>query len=125
MSLDGEFDQAIDYAVFADTQEEPESVYAHLEWLRSLGGPPILIDTAGKLGDDLIHGMNSSGGRFASIPAFTSATPGKSGGMLRRQCTAEYKIGVCEKIIRRQVVGLEYRQRMPKGVEVVQYFGLS
>ena len=45
--------------------------------------------------------------------------------MLRRQCTAEYKIDVCERIIRRQVVGLEPRQRIPKGVKIVQYFGLS
>ena len=91
MFLNGELDETIDYAVFADTQEEPESVYAHLDWLRSLGGPPILTATAGKLGDDLIHGKNSTGQRFASIPAFTSATPGVTGGMLRRQCTAEYK----------------------------------
>ncbi len=125
MFLDGEFDEKLDYAVFADTQEEPEPVYAHLEWLRSLGGPPILTDTAGKLGDDLIHGQNSTGQRFASIPAFTSAEPGKPGGMLRRQCTAEYKINVVERVIRRQVVGLEYRPRMPRGVKVVQYFGLS
>ena len=45
--------------------------------------------------------------------------------MLRRQCSAEYRIDVCERIIRRQVVGLEPRQRMPKGVKFVQYFGLS
>jgi len=125
MFLNGEFDEMLDYAVFADTQEEPESVYKHLDWLRSLGGPPILTDTAGKLGDDLIHGRNSTGQRFASIPAFTSSTPGQTGGMLRRQCTAAYKIGVCERIVRRQVIGLEYRQRMPKNVKVVQYFGLS
>jgi hypothetical protein len=87
----GEFDEMLDYAIFSDTQEEPQGVYNHLEWLRSLGGPPILIDSAGKLGDDLVHGRNSTGQRFASIPAFTSATPGQSGGMLRRQCTAEYK----------------------------------
>jgi hypothetical protein len=121
----GEFDEMLDYAIFSDTQEEPQGVYNHLEWLRSLGGPPILIDSAGKLGDDLVHGRNSTGQRFASIPAFTSATPGQSGGMLRRQCTAEYKIQVVERVIRRQVVGLEYRQRMPKDVKIVQYFGLS
>src|SRR4051812_13794293 len=86
----------IDYAVFADTQEEPEPVYGHLRWLHSLGGPPILTASAGRLGDDLIHGKNSTGQRFASIPAFTSATPGVTGGMLRRQCTAEYKINVVE-----------------------------
>jgi hypothetical protein len=125
MTLDGEFDERFDLAVFADTQEEPEPVYAHLEWLKSLGGPPILTDTAGRLGDDLIHGQNSTGQRFASIPAFTSAEPGRPGGMLRRQCTAEYKINVVERVIRRRVVGLEHRQRMPKGVRVVQYFGLS
>ena len=125
MFVNGEIDEKLDYAIFADTQEEPEHVYKHLDWLRSLGGPPILSDTAGKLDDDLINGKNSAGGRFASIPAFTSATPGQTGGMLRRQCTSEYKINVCERIIRRQVVGLELRQRMPKGVRVVQYFGLS
>lgn len=125
MFLNGEIGKKLDYAIFADTQEEPTSVYRHLDWLRSLGGPPILTDSAGKLGDDLIHGKNSTGGRFASIPAFTSATPGVTGGMLRRQCTAEYKIDVCEKIIRRQIIGLQHRQRMPKGIKVVQYFGLS
>jgi hypothetical protein len=76
MFVNGEFDEKLNYAVFADTQEEPDSVYRHLEWLKSLGGQPILTDTAGKPGDDLIHGKNSSGGPFASISAFTSATPG-------------------------------------------------
>lgn len=125
MFINGEIEEKLDYTIFADTQEEPEHVYRHLKWLKSLGGPPILTDTAGKLGADLISGKNSSGLRFASIPAFTSAMPGKTGGMLRRQCTSEYKIDVCEKIIRRQIVGLEPRQRMPKGIKVVQYFGLS
>ncbi len=123
MFLKGEFGERLDDAVFADTQEEPD--YRHLEWLRSLGGPSILIDTAGKLGDDLISGKNSTGQRFASIPAFTSATPGVTGGMLRRKCTSEYKIEVCERVIRRQIISLEYRQRMPKGIKVVQSFGLS
>ena len=62
--------------------------------------------------------------RFASIPAFTSETAGMTGAMLSRQCTSEYKIQV-ERVIRRQVAGLQPRQRMPKGVRVVQYFGLS
>jgi hypothetical protein len=51
MSLKGEeseFVPRFDYAVFADTQEEPASVYRHLDWLRSLGGIPILADIAGR-----------------------------------------------------------------------------
>ena len=34
MSLDGEV-QKFDAAIFADTQEEPEDVYRHLEWMES------------------------------------------------------------------------------------------
>jgi hypothetical protein len=67
----------LDAAIFADTQEEPEDVNAHVAWLRSLGGIPILVPTAGKLGDDLVHGRNTTGGRFAAIPAFTTKDGGE------------------------------------------------
>lgn len=114
----------LDAAIFADVQEEGRATYKHLEWLQSLNGPPILIRTTGKLGDDLISGRNSTGQRFASIPAFLK-TDSKGGGMGRRQCTKEYKIDVVERTIRRELVGLQPRQRMPKDIKVVQYFGLS
>jgi len=68
-----------DVAIFADTQDEPEAEYRHLEWLKSLKGPEILIRTAGRLGDDLVRGVNFTGERFASIPAFTDGL-----GMVRR-----------------------------------------
>lgn len=122
-----------DYAVFADTQEEPEdpgeSVYKHLEWLKGLGGPPIIIGTAGKLGEHLFRGTRSTGqgtrgDRFASIPCFTIGADGKKGKM-KRQCTKEYKIEVIERAIRRQVIGLQPRQRIPLGVIVNQYIGIS
>lgn len=127
-----------DIAIFADTGEEPAAVYDHLDYLKSLGDPPIWVRTAGKLGDDLIKGRNSRGQRFASIPAFTAedhlVRPGGCGnrplpapkyGMVRRQCTSEYKIAVVEKAIRRELVGLKPRQRMPKDVLVHQYFGIT
>lgn len=121
-----EFVPRFDYAIFADTQEEPRAVYEHLEWLRSLGGPPILTDTAGRLGDDLSRGMNSTGQRFASIPAFTAATEGGEAAITKRQCTAEYKIAVVEKVIRRRLLALEKGERVhKKEVHVRQYFGLS
>lgn len=35
--------EPIDYACFADTGEEPEEVYQHLEWLRNVPAPcPIM-----------------------------------------------------------------------------------
>src|SRR5437016_5540953 len=73
MYLRGEIHPAIEAAVFADTGEEPASIYAHLEWLKSLGGPPIVVRSTGsRLGEDLKHGQNATGQRFASIPAFTA-----------------------------------------------------
>lgn len=71
--------EAWDYAIFADTQEEPAPVYSHLEWLKAHGRAPILTRTAGKLGDDIISGRNHwgqenklrNGDRVAAIPAYT------------------------------------------------------
>lgn len=132
-----------DYAAFADTKGEPRRVYEHLEWLRSLGGPPILTDSAGDLSADLLAGRNSAGqrkktgkdgGRFASIPAFSAprheTRPAdydavKEAGRVRRQCTREYKTEVVERIIKRMILGLKPRQRFPKGVKVYQYLGIS
>lgn len=112
-----------DAAVFADTQEEPEAVYAHLEWLKSLAGPPIIVRSAGCLGDHLIAGRNSTGGRFAAIPAFT--TDGESHGQTKRQCSKEYKTEVIGKSIRQDVLGLAPGRHVPKGVHVVSYIGIS
>lgn len=113
-----------DLAVFADTGEEPASVYVHLDHLKSLGTPEIWVRSAGRLGDDLIHGRNSTGQRFVSIPGFTKGPDGKVG-MVRRQCTAEYKIEVVNKAIRRELLGLKPRQRVPKDTVIHQYFGIS
>lgn len=113
-----------DLAIFADTGEEPTAVYRHLDYLRSLGTPEIWVRSAGKLGDDLVGGRNSTGQRFASIPAFTKGPDGKLG-MVRRQCTKEYKIDVCERAIRRELLGLKPRQRIPKDVVLHQFFGIS
>ncbi len=124
MAMDGELDINFDCAIFSDTQEEPGDVYKHLEWMESLGGPPIVRVTAGKLGDDLKNGKNSTGQRFASIPAFTTDGHG-SQGIVKRQCTKEYKIDAIELWIRRELIGLKPRQQMPKDVLIHQYMGFS
>jgi hypothetical protein len=57
-------------SIFADTGDVPAAVYRHLDWLCSLGDPPIWVRSRGRLGDDLLGGVNATGQRFASIPAF-------------------------------------------------------
>lgn len=141
MSHEGEI-EPIDHAIMADTQEEPKAVYEHLAWLRTIPEPvPIIhVGTVGRIGDDLLRGENTTGQRFATIPAFTA--PGEPNdeykvavagckkekrkiGKLRRQCTKEYKTQVVEQIIRRIIFGLKPRQRFPKGTNITQIFGIS
>lgn len=114
-----------DAAIFADTGDEPEKVYGHLAWLESLGRVPILNRSLGvKLGDCVARGENSTGQKFIPIPAYTPDEAGRVG-LTRRQCTAEFKLKVVERSIRRDLLQLKPRQRFPKGVRVVQYLGLS
>jgi hypothetical protein len=126
MFLRGDLRPQIDYAIFPDTGEEPAPVYRHLEWLQSLNGPRILVRSIGKLGEDLKRGRHATSQRFASIPAHTADQPGSPHGMMRRQCTKEYKLDVIEHVIRHEIVGLKPRQWFPRDkVHVHQYFGLS
>lgn len=124
MLADGEL-PAVDFAVFADVGDEPEFVYDHLRYLIGLNVMPVHICSQGRLGDDLICGQNSSGGRFVSIPAHLSADDnGQATAIGRRQCTAEYKIKPIEKKIR-ELVGATPGRPLPQGVTVTQVFGLS
>mgnify|MGYP001605268056 CR=1 FL=1 len=126
LDLNGRLPAHFDAAVFADTGDEPAAVYRHLDWLRSLGGPPIIVRTAGKLGDDLIAGRNSTGQRFVSIPAYTAPDGSHEAvGQMKRQCSKEYKVEVVERTIRREILGLKPRARWPRGIVVDHYFGIS
>lgn len=134
MYLSGEL-PAIDAAIFADTGEEPKAVYEHLEWLKSLNGPPIIVRSRGRrLGDDLMVGRAGWGvpelkenhkHRFASIPAFTATAEAVPKGKVKRQCTKEYKVEVIEQSVRRDVVGMPPGKTVPKGTIVVQIAGIS
>lgn len=136
LSMQGRI-QRFDAAIFADTQDEPgaeerrlglpdppESVYAHLDWMIGLNGPPILVASSGRLSDDLMAHRNINGADYgASIPAYVGGDGER--GMMKRQCTKDYKIRVIEQCIRRRVIGLRPRQPLPKGVVVHQYIGIS
>lgn len=128
MAIDGEVPK-IDAAIFADTQEEPDDVYEHLAWLETLGGPPIVRVTAGRLGDALEAGSDSKGnkrsdgGHYIQIPVYTKMPDGTTT-LTRRQCTGDYKVKPIESCIRQRVGGQPGRP-VPKDVTVVQYMGLS
>lgn len=121
MMIDGDI-PAADIAIFADVQEEPQEVYEHLERLKAMNGPEIATVTRGKLGDNLVNGVNATGQRFASIPAFLK-TDAANGSIGRRQCTSEYKIVPIEKEIRRRMNATG--KPLGKQQSVTQVFGLS
>ena len=114
MSSTGFIERA-DYAIFSDTGSESKATYEHLKWLKKWSkenkGIPILHVGKKSLFKDLIYGTGNSGNRFASIPAFTKDVNGKVG-ILKRQCTEEYKTQEIFKALRK-IYGLRYRQRTP------------
>lgn len=124
MDADGELDNPrFDFAIFADTGDEPAKIGPHLEWLKTVpNGAPLLIRSRGCLGDDI---LNKDLERVSSIPCFTYNAAADSVGMIGRQCTNDYKIQVVEKTIRQEILGLKPRQRVPKNVRVIQYVGFS
>lgn len=117
----------IDCAVFADTGWEPQAVYQHLEWLKTVAPCPVHIVSQGNIRDDAlvsqVGGRKSEGSRWASIPFRVLQANGDQG-MIRRQCTSEYKIQPIERFIRREMLGLDKGQRAPLQ-SVEQLFGIS
>lgn len=109
-------------AIFADTQWEPRAVYAWLDWLEAQLPFPVLRVTAGSLRDDILRKQNPAGQRFTSVPWHVMNTDG-SRGIVRRQCTSEYKINP---IIRakRGLLGFAPRQRIPVG-SCITWIGIS
>ncbi|MFE9042497.1 hypothetical protein ACFYOG_16455 [Streptomyces sp. NPDC007818] len=113
----------LDLAIFADTGWEPRAVYDHLdrieEEIASRAGIPILRVSAGNIRSDALDPTK----RFASMPLHILNQSG-SEGMSRRQCTGQYKIRpIKEKV--RELLGYPYPQRIPAGVHVEQWIGIS
>ena len=132
MSIDGDEPEVprFDAAIFADTQEEPDEVYRHLEWLEKQGGPTIIRTTAGRLGDALEKGSDASGnirsdgGHYISIPTYQLTPSTGDKGLTQRQCTSDFKVKPIERLIRERCGG-QFGRPLPKDVIVHQYMGLS
>ena len=102
MMIAGEVEPA-DHVIFADTGWEPQPVYAHLAKLEALMEKHQIKFhkvSAGNIREDALD-MSK---RFASMPLYMKKEDG-SKGMVRRQCTNEYKIQPLLKL-QRELVGL-------------------
>lgn len=116
-----------DYAIFADTQGEPGSVYRWLEYLKGLDLPfELRVCTAGDLADDELKVRTSqkSGKRYIKgrIPAFMRKPNGEMG-LLGRRCTSDYKIVPIQQECRR-LLGLT-RVPAKSGTLVEMAIGIS
>ena len=107
MMIHGEIPKA-DAVIFADTGWEPKKVYSHLEWLKELmeqNDMPFHVVSKGNIRSDFLSDQK----RYASMPLYLVGEDGKSG-MVRRQCTSEYKLGPLMKK-QRELAGLKHGQR--------------
>lgn len=118
MAARGEITPMPDFAIFADTMAEPDHIYEWLDWLETQLPFPVLRVSHGNLLDAVKSGVD--GKRFATPPFFTE---GDRAGLLRRQCTSEYKVMPIQKKLR-ELSGYKKGQRIPAGT-VEQWIGIS
>ena len=120
MAAKGEVLPMPDCAIFADTGAEPAAIYLHLDWLETQLPFPVHRVSAGNLRDEITDAMTTEATRMDARPPFFL----KSGGMLNRQCTQDYKIiPIIRKV--RELLGLKKGQRGPKTPVVEQWIGIS
>lgn len=103
-----------DYAIFADPQWETKATYDYMDWFEGWmkdRGLTLIKRTAGNIREKALDNN-----RWASMPLFTLDENGKKG-MLRRQCTNDFKIQVVYKAIR-DLLGIPKYGRVKVPVEV-------
>jgi len=122
MSAHGELPKP-DCAIFADTGNEPKAVYTYLEFLKKILPYPVFKVSKGNIVDDMI-GSIDNGTRCSTAPYFTQEEIKGKKGMLRRQCTTDYKIIPIKKKIR-ELCNIKYKQHFPKDKYVEQWIGIS
>lgn len=125
MAAAGEITPMPHAAIFADTQDEPASVYRWLDWLEPRLSFPVHRVTAGKLSEKaLAPKMSKDGRRYTqtSIPYFTKDLySGEKGKIPYRICTADFKLDPLMKKARE----LGEVKRGEKTIRVIQWIGIS
>lgn len=107
-----------DFAVFADTQSEPQEVYDWLEKLKLHTTIPIITATAGSLEEDQLRQISDpSYPGMSSIPGFIKNDDGTQG-LQWRTCTDRFKIAVVRRAIRDKL-GYKPRQRWKHTINMI------
>lgn len=117
-------DIKVDFAIFADTQDESKKVYEWLEWLEGQLSFPVYRVTKGRLSDrSLEMRVTKDGRRFSKtdIPVYTLSADGSKGMIPFRSCTADFKIKPILKELRSRC-GIKRGQ---KGATVTSLIGIS
>lgn len=131
MAAKGEITPMPDFAVFADTQAEPQSVYDWLDWLEKQLPFPIYRVTRGNLTEESLaikirkrDGPRSKAGETTVrrlIPLFGIMPNGEKTAAIGRKCTADYKIAPILKEIRKRCKV----SRGQKEASITQWIGIS
>jgi hypothetical protein len=119
MAAHGEITPMPDGAIFADTQSEPKAVYRHLDWLHGQLPFPVYQVTVGSLKVQIMGATLGQQRMDARPPFFV-----EGGGMLRRQCTQDFKLIPIHRMVR-GLLGLKRGQWGPKEIAVEQWIGIS
>lgn len=125
MAAKGEIGPMPDFAVFADTQAEPTSVYKWLDYLEPLLPFPVIRVTKGNLTDDSLKvSHKKADGKLyirRLIPAFGIMPNGTVTAAIGRKCTADYKVLPIVAEIKKRC-GIKRGQ---KELTVTQWIGIS
>jgi len=115
-----------DIVIFADTGDEPQYVYSYLDTLEAWTAGRIPIRRAkhanGMSLSEAIVATKDTLRRCAMAPFYVAKDGNGKEGMLRRQCTTEYKIDVIHRTLREEL-GIAPRQ--PLRTRATALIGIS
>jgi hypothetical protein len=137
MAAAGEITPMPHCAIFADTQDEPASVYRWLDWLEKQLPFPVHRVTAGSLSGHIFKAIREQR-RVSKPPLFTEPQPVPAHivepdngdepyevpahigpeGILTRDCTRDFKVAPIQREVRRVM-------REAKAKAVIQWIGIS
>lgn len=124
MAAAGEITPMPKCAIFADTQDEPQSVYEWLGWLTPRLPFPVHVVTKGKLSEQALKmNVTKDGRRYSKtdIPFFTLDSRNQIGKITARACTFDFKLSPLFKESKK-IAGIKRGQ---KTVGVIQWIGIS